>query len=346
MSDAVIDVIVGEVIVVEVVEPVATVIEVSAIVGPQGVIGETGLIGLTGPTGPTGADSTVAGPTGPTGPTGADSTVAGPTGATGPTGPTGAAGVVQSVVAGTNVTVDSTDPANPVVNSTASGTGDVVGPASATDSGVALFDGITGKLIKNSASFVQDSSGNVGIGTATPGAKLDVAGGLKLSSGGSTDKIYASNTGGLVLESQGNVFGTVRLKIQNVAASAGALFQNDGLDLVDFGFEGLGGIQRNIRAEFRSAKTYAGDNEFQFGVAGNPTFVVSDTDSAFRKGNVGFGTTTPTAALDLPASTTAKSSLRIRTGVAPTTPNDGDIWLDGTDMKIRIGGVTKTVTIT
>lgn len=36
-------------------------------------------------------------------------------GDTGATGSTGAAGVVQSVVAGANVTVDSTDPANPIV---------------------------------------------------------------------------------------------------------------------------------------------------------------------------------------------------------------------------------------
>lgn len=55
---------------------------------------------------------------------------------------------VQSVVAGANVTVDNTDPLNPIVNVAASGTGDVVGPASAIDGRLALFDGTTGKLIK------------------------------------------------------------------------------------------------------------------------------------------------------------------------------------------------------
>lgn len=34
----------------------------------------------------------------------------------------------------------------------------------------------------------------------------------------------------------------------------------------------------------------------------------------------------PTALLDLAASTTARASLRIRSGIAPTTPNDGDVW--------------------
>lgn len=47
----------------------------------------------------------------------------GSTGSTGATGATGAAGVVQSVVAGSNVTVNSADPANPIVSSTGGGGG-------------------------------------------------------------------------------------------------------------------------------------------------------------------------------------------------------------------------------
>lgn len=54
-------------------------------------------------------------------------------------------GQVNSVVAGTGISVDSTDPVNPIVSTSA-----VVGPASATDGVPALFDGTTGKLIKNS----------------------------------------------------------------------------------------------------------------------------------------------------------------------------------------------------
>lgn len=54
---------------------------------------------------------------------------------------------------------------------------------------------------------------------------------------------------------------------------------------------------------------------------------------------------TPTALLDIGASTTARSALRLRSGTAPTAPNDGDIWFDGTNLKMRIGGATKTFTI-
>ena len=38
------------------------------------------------------------------------------------------------------------------------------------------------------------------------------------------------------------------------------------------------------------------------------------------------GVTSPTAAIDLPDSTTARASQRIRNGVAPTAPNIGDLW--------------------
>jgi hypothetical protein len=57
------------------------------------------------------------------------------------------------------------------------GSGDVVGPASATDSAIALFDGTTGKLLKNGVVYdstntvstvvQRDSSGNFSAGTIT-----------------------------------------------------------------------------------------------------------------------------------------------------------------------------------
>lgn len=52
------------------------------------------------------------------------------------------------------------------------------------------------------------------------------------------------------------------------------------------------------------------------------------------------------AVVDIAGSTTARASLRVQTGTAPTTPNDGDIWFDGTALRIRIAGVTRTVTVT
>lgn len=46
------------------------------------------------------------------------------------------------------------------------GTGDVVGPGSATDNAIARFDGTTGKLIQNSVVTIADTTGNIaGVGT-------------------------------------------------------------------------------------------------------------------------------------------------------------------------------------
>lgn len=81
--------------------------------GPQGNIGATGATGPQGPQGPQG-NTGATGATGPQGPQG-------PQGATGTTGATGAPGLIQSVVAGSNITVNNADPANPIVSATATG---------------------------------------------------------------------------------------------------------------------------------------------------------------------------------------------------------------------------------
>jgi hypothetical protein len=60
------------------------------------------------------------------------------------------------------------------LSATGGGTGDVVGPASATDTAIALFDGTTGKLIKNSTVTINGSGdistgGDLGVGTVSAG---------------------------------------------------------------------------------------------------------------------------------------------------------------------------------
>lgn len=55
---------------------------------------------------------------------------------------------------------------------------------------------------------------------------------------------------------------------------------------------------------------------------------------------------TATAFTSYAAGTTAKAQINLASSTAPTAPVDGDIWFDGgTALKIRIGGVTKTVTV-
>lgn len=66
-------------------------------------------------------------------------------------------------------------------------------------------------------------------------------------------------------------------------------------------------------------------------------------------GKFGFGltdATSATATLHPEASTTSKASLRIPDGTAPSSPNDGDIWSDGTDLFFRNTTSQKFVTDT
>lgn len=61
-------------------------------------------------------------------------------------------------------------------------------------------------------------------------------------------------------------------------------------------------------------------------------------------GLISIGQTSATALLDVAASTTARASLRIRSGTAPTSPNAGDMWFDGTNLKFYDGAATRTIT--
>lgn len=50
--------------------------------------------------------------------------------------------------------------------------------------------------------------------------------------------------------------------------------------------------------------------------------------------------------LSVAASVTGHASLNIPSGTAPTSPADGDMWYDGANVNFRVGGTTKTFTLT
>jgi hypothetical protein len=66
----------------------------------------------------------------------------------------------KSIKAGTNVTVSSTS-TEVTINSTASGAGDVVGPASTGDNEIVRFDGTTGKLVQRSSGVTVSDIGTI-----------------------------------------------------------------------------------------------------------------------------------------------------------------------------------------
>ena len=70
--------------------------------------------------------------------------------------------------------------------------------------------------------------------------------------------------------------------------------------------------------------------------------------SATTNGAIGINVVEPQANLHIGPSTTAQALMRLEVGPAPTSPNDGDIWLESntlTGLKIRISGVTRTINI-
>jgi hypothetical protein len=113
--------------------------------------------------------------------------------------------------------------------------------------------------------------------------------------------------------------------------------------------------------------TTTGSNNIFIGVGINPvlgsesnrTFIGnSSTVSTWLGGNLLLGSTTDsgeriqingtakiTNKMSLSAGTTSAAQINLASSTAPTSPNNGDIWFDGTNLFMRIGGVTKTFTI-
>jgi hypothetical protein len=154
----------------------------SGATGPQGPVGLQGATGPAGPAGPQGPIGLTgpAGPTGLTGPAGNDGAV-GPQGATGPQGPIGLTG-----------------PAGPAGPQGATGAAGLPGAAGLLSSGTAAgntpyWNGT--QWVVNSSNLFNNGS-NLGIGTATPTEKLDVAGNVKTTGTLTSGTVTFPNTHG------------------------------------------------------------------------------------------------------------------------------------------------------
>jgi hypothetical protein len=117
-----------------------------------------------------------------------------------------------------------------------------------------------------------------------------------------------------------------------------------------------GNVSTGANVTVGEATSNSGDLRFFNGNVGVRRTAASGLDFRTGSSNVGLtidstqlialgGSHAPTAKSDIAASTTSNSSLRIRSGTAPTTPNDGDIWYDGTNIYMRVGATTKTFTL-
>ncbi|HEY0750719.1 MAG TPA: hypothetical protein VGD26_06175, partial [Chitinophagaceae bacterium] len=158
---------------------------------------------------------------------------------------------------------------------------------------------------------------------------------------------------------------------ENVAIGNSALYDAEGTGNVAIGYSALGSttgvFSGNYNIAIGRAAGYAnqittGAQNVIIGYAANvPSLTASGQlsiqNAIYGASNTGSGVTdstgtigiyisAPTASLDIIGSTTAKASLRIRSGTAPTTPNSGDMWFDGTNLKFYDGTTTRTITWT
>ena len=96
------------------------------------------------------------------------------------------------------------------------------------------------------------------IGGTDVGISRLAAGSLAIGNGTASDQTgtlnvakITSNSTQLLLEQTGETFGTTQLALRNRVGSAGAIFINSGLDLVDLGFLTSTSVQFNLRYEHR-----------------------------------------------------------------------------------------------
>lgn len=107
-------------------------------------------------------------------------------------------GDTLTLVAGSGITITTDAGADSVtISASGGGTGDVVGPSSATDNAIARYDGTTGKLIQNSVVTIADTTGNMaGVGTLASAAHTITsasATALAVGANGTTNPVFTVN---------------------------------------------------------------------------------------------------------------------------------------------------------
>jgi hypothetical protein len=98
------------------------------------------------------------------------------------------------------------------------------------------------------------------------------------------------------------------------------------------------GVNSTSKKVFTRAGSAQSGNMFEW--QNSAGTVLSAVDAV---GKIGAGVSSPTALNDIGASTTSRASLRLRSGVAPTSPNSGDIWYDGGALRLRNASVTEQI---
>lgn len=194
----------------------------------------------------------------------------------------------------------------------------VTGPASATDNAIARYNGTTGKLVQNSSVYVSDT-GHISVHSATStNASLYV----QNDPDGTTPVAnFHTNTGAQPFR---------------ISRDGGV---NQGIDItVDDYIAKFNHVQDETGAEshiteFDITTNSTGTHNYRWSLNG-----VIKMFFNVALGNLGIGTTSPTATLHLKAGTATASTapIKLTAGTLNTTPEAGALEFDGTDFYMTV----------
>jgi hypothetical protein len=153
---------------------------------------------------------------------------------------------------------------------------------------------------------------NIPESNAGTGFSLNSLNGLSLSN----EEDYRSNSTYTPKPNQGNINSPENLKRLKISDSSGSLSSDGALLYLNYTGSAPGGEIFRVNDE-----------------ASDPTPFVID-----RFGNVGIGTSTPGAALQIRAGTSSNAPLKFSPGTLLSTPQDGSFEFDGLGLYFTLGG--------
>lgn len=203
--------------------------------------------------------------------------------------------------------------------------GYIIGPASSTNNTIPVFDGTTGKLLKQG--IITDNGTNVGVGTTSPSAKLQVAGNAIIGDGATTTN-YATTV----------VCANDTLSPRGLFVSRNS--NNQGLHV-----HNLDGGRVHIDAVGASAKALHIRNKM------NEQIVIATNDVdrmvVSASGDIGIGTNSPSTKLEVNGDVKVSTILNATTDTDKFLVSDSGVikYRTGAELLSDINGASKDLTL-